>query len=324
MNELQHLYEKYKSRDIIEIKESIAIKIIEWAAGSALTKSMGQSNILPQLRRLTELGFIKFLNKAVIFLERQSPFKYFGCYPFEFTHNGTLLQSIYITDPDNNDIALLCKVEVGTDIIFHTIEGTFNDNLAKRHIDNEMATSRVSFSSITDIITEIREHHQDVLSGKVKVPSEAFFKLVAEHYLSVVIKAQIYTCVSINAYLVLTDKELLITKNRQLRIFKASDKREALRHKRNPLYRYKVNLPDDYVPRKFNLNYILDHWERSGHKRKIWVRKENVEVIKAKHDGQVVESKGDYVAILIPIKPKTLYRRCASTTGEVGVKSYET
>lgn len=324
MNELQYVYEKFKSRDIIEIDSNTQLKVIAWATGGDLHKlHTGQTDVRLAVKKLSERGFIKFLNKGVIIIKHNSPFKNVGHYAFEFTDYGTMIASIYIGNPlslnKHNTLELLCKVECGTDTLFKTIEGTYDAKLALLHIKEELDTDKIGVSHLTRFITGIREQYPNIKAG-----SNEFNDKVAEEYLATIVKAQVITIIATNAYFALLDKDNLVTRITQQKNLHASSLKEAKRSKRNITYRYVAQVPENYKPRKSDLNWLVSKWSRAGYSGIRWVRKENVELIKENRNGVLTGNiRGDYVAIRVPVKPVDECKRHALVgIDNAGVKLY--
>lgn len=317
MSELQKIREKYHNKDFIEITGELQLKIVDWLSGGSRKDNNGQVDIRKVAARVSEMGFIKFLNKGVIVAIHNSPIKALGVFPFEFTDNGTLKLSVYIADPTEGGLALLCKVEVGTDTHFETIEGTWNEALGAAHMGMQFAQSKLGMPLIEDTIRLVRKHSPDL-----KPNGAGWNEAITQEYFNTLIKAQIITVIGVNTYLSLLEKEILISKIEQKRIFNASDK-GGKKSKRNPLYRYVVELPKDYKPRSFNVNYVLSQWNRSAFTTKRWVRKENAEVLAKRRNGKVLNIvRGNLVAIEIPMPPAECFRRKKSVAENIGTKVY--
>lgn len=324
MNELQYVYEKFKSRDIIEVDSNTQVKIIEWATGNNLHKlHTGQVDVRASIKKLSERGFIKFLNKGVIIIRHNSAFKNTGHYVFDFTDHGTMVATIYISNPLSqnklNTLELLCKVECGTDTLWQIIEGTYNNELALLHIKDELEAERIGMSQITSCIKYVQEHHPNLKPG-----SDDFHNKAAEEYFATIVKAQVITIIATNAYFALLDKDSMVTKITQQKQLHASSLKEAKRSRRNITYRYVAQVPDNYRPRKSDLNWLVSKWSRAGYSGIRWVRKENAEIIKESRNGVLTgDSRGDYVAIRVPVKPVDECKRHALVgTDIVGVKLY--
>jgi hypothetical protein len=321
MNELQYVREKFKGRDLIEITADTQIKMINWMTGK--TGGDGQDDLRKVCQRLSERGFIKFLNKGVIVIKHKGPNENIRNYPFEFTDFGTLKLSVYVSNPFStnpyNTSEILCKVECDTNTKYTVLEGTYNQKLAIDHIANEFENQRLGISQMLPIIQSVSKEFPDL-----EPDTEAWRIKVSEEYFRSVIKTQIISTIATNAYLSLLDKEILITRITQDRVMKASDRKEAKKSKRTPFYRYVVDLPENYTPRKFNLNYLVSEWERSGHMATRWVREENAQIIAERSKGRVVGRKrGEYVAVLVPISPQTCKRKVVKLDKNPGSKTYE-
>lgn len=314
MNELQRIREKYHNKNFIEITGDIQLKVINWLAGG---KYDAQKDIRVVCKRICERGFIKFLDEGVVIITHSTPMKNIGVYPFKFTDNGTLVQSIYITNHITDELEMLCKVEVGTDVYYNVVEGTYNEKLAAIHMGAEFRADKLGMSTITEIIKIVNEDQPNL-----KPASDEWNRAVTAEYFRTVIKAQVYTMIGIHTYLALLEKEILVSKIEQKRVFNASDK-GGKKSKRNPLYRYVVQLPPNYKPRTFNVNYVLSKWDRSGFTTLRWVRPENAEVLAQRRNGKVTEkTKGALVGIEIPISPAECFRRKKSVAENIGTKIY--
>lgn len=321
MNKLQYARDKFKGRDQIEISSDTQVKMINWMSPSS--KDGQEPDLRKVCQKLSERGFIKFLNKGVILIKYKDEDENIRFYPFEFTDTGTLIVSVYVSNPfstnQESSLELLAKVECGTDTKFKILEGTYNEDLAIHHIANEFEQEKISVSRMLPIIKEVNKKHPDVEGN-----SEEWRKLVAQEYFNNVIKIQIISVIATNAYLSLLNKEILVSRITQERVMKASDRKDAKKSKRNPFYRYIVSLPDGYKPRKFNLNYLLSEWERSGHMTTKWVREENADILAERKGGKVLGRKrGEYVAIQIPIAPQTCRRKAVSVKQNPGNKTYD-
>jgi len=323
MNELSFLYNKYKERDVIQISGEEQVKMIEWAAGkkSSPASLVGgiQIDLREMMRKLSERGFIRFLNKGVVFVTHRSDFKNVSVYPFEFIDDDTCIISIYISNPSSTNVSqleLLCKAIIKSNISYMIEDGSYNHALALDHLDAELETDRLD-GHLQSFAATVEEEHPEFKRG-----THEYNQAIVEAYLQSIVKAQILSVLIINTYFVMLDKEQLVAKIEQKRDFTASNRKEAKRSKRMLTYRYVPKIPSDYRPRAFNLNYILENWSRAGFKRLVWVRPENAELIAKKDNGQVTtRTKGELVGVVIPIKPTTCHRQ-KPNKGEQGVKQY--
>jgi hypothetical protein len=317
MNELQYIREKFKNKDFIEITHKTHLKIFDWLVGDVKD---GQTDVRKIVEKISEKGFIKFLNEGVILIKPTSIDENIRFYYFVFRDDGMLQLSIYINNPESTNVSsieLLCKIECGLDTRYTVMDGTYNEDLAKKHISAEFEAQRIGVSTLMPIIKIINEEFP-----KLKPDSPEWRLEVSKEYFRSIIKSQIISILGINAYLSLLQKEILISRIEQVRELKASDK-GGKRSKRNPFYRYVVELPPNYRPRKFDLNYVASYWERSGHRATRWVLPENAELLAKRKGGTVTNrTKGKFVAIEIPIAPQTCHRKVVTLPEQIGNKTY--
>jgi hypothetical protein len=205
-----------------------------------------------------------------------------------------------ITDPDDNQLKTLGKILIAPTM---TKDG-FNIKVYQKEAFNEDLYNR---------------HYSDMVRDRRVIGRSNYF----EHILNV--QSLIVTCV--NAYLVLHEKEILVSRITQTRTMTPSEKKGHGNKKINPLYRYEVEIPEDYKPRRFDVNYIESEWDRSGHRASRWVNVENAELIAERcggeilWDSQTVEGK---VKVLRPIAPQKVHRRIGTPTMEEQPKTYST
>lgn len=278
MNELAFIKQKFGDRDFIEINHDTVSKVISWLVGNKIAPY--QVDVRKVLSKLINKGFIKFLNKGVIVSKVSLPNTWYSVYPFEFTDYDTAIASIYITDPDDkispHPLHLMCKVEIRTDASWKIIENTNNVDLAARHVADEIAymnNTEIGRAKFEGIIKYMRDTRPDL-----KPDSQEFENELAKEYLSTIIRSQVIVVLGVNAYLALLEKEILITKIRQDRSITASNgSKKKNNNTKRVAYRYIIDLPPNYVPRKANWNYLVSQWNRAGHHAIRWVRKENVD-----------------------------------------------
>jgi hypothetical protein len=318
MSQLNFVRNKYKTRDLIEIGEDITMKVIAWLTGGLKD---GQNDVRKKCQEISERGFITFLNRGVVVIKPKSVESNVRYYPFEFK-DDKLYMSIYISNPyatdDDNFLELLCKIVVDTNTRYVVVDKTYNEILAAEHIAEEFAANKIGVSHLLPIIQEVNRKYSDL------IPDSPEWRLqVSKEYFTSIIKAQIITMIGLHAYLSLLDKEILVTKIEQLREMKASDK-GGRRNNRNPFYRYEVHLPDNYKPRKFDVNYILNKWDRPSHQASRWVRAENADLIAERCNGKVLWDtlKNGRVKVKRTIRTQTCHRRVGKPTEQVGVKTY--
>lgn len=315
MTNLQAVYDRYKNRDFIEITAATQMKILEWIGGGSITN--GQVDVRDMCAKLSHNGFIKFLKSGVLVIKHQTAFRHIGTYPFEFTDNETLIQSVLITNPVTDRLELLCKVEAGTDTKWEVIEDTFRQDLAASHLANEFEARRIGIDTLLPVIQKVNKEHPEL-----KPETEAWKGHVAMEYFATVTKAQVITTIAVNAYLALLQKEILVSKIEQKRTFQAGNY-GGNKSKRNPFYRYVVELPPDYKPRTFNVNYVLSDWSRCGHVATRWVRKENAATLAERKHGRVTgRTRGELVAIEVPISPQKVFRRKEKLPELTGTKTF--
>lgn len=314
MNELQKIREKYKNRDLIEIGFLDVKKAVEWTLSEQVENVLyWKEEYGKKLKSVLDAnnGFVQFLQKGIIIIRNnlnhikegffsntpgavnitKTNIEVFNYYPFEFTEEGLLL-SIIIEDPKDNELKTTGKILVsfcGNHL-----------NVAWKELNEDLYDSHYS--------NTIRDPHVIGRTAYLKHISNVQFLIVA--------------CV--NLYLVLHQKNILISRIEQTRTLTASEKKKKSHKKINPFYRYAVRVPDNYKPRKFDVNYILDHWGRSGHTATRWVLLENAGLLAERCKGQVLweTQVSGKVKILRKIAPQTVHRRIGTKTGETQAKVY--
>ena len=319
MTQLEFIRDKYKNKSFIEITSKTQMKVIDWITGGVKD---GQNDVRKMIARISERGFIKFLDEGVILITKENIEDNVRIYPFNFRDDGILQVTIYISDPtlENklNNLAPLCKVEVGTDTQYKIIEGTYNEPLAARHMGEEFASNRLGISSLLPIIKQVREEFPQLVPDSPEWRQKA-----TELYFTSIIKAQVVSIIGIHAYLALLQKEILITRIVQRKELKKGNSSKP-RSNRNPFYRYVVELPPGYKPRKFDYNWVLSQWERAGCVVTYWVLPENAAKLAARKGGTVTNLvKGKYVGIKIPLAPKIMHRRRGNLDENIGTKDYK-
>lgn len=288
MSEINKVYHKYPNWDIIEFKYSDTRKAIDWITGEIDKTPMlhwDPDKHVVALKRMIEAneGFVKFLNKAVIInindnLRGPKDPDIFNYYVYEFVDEGLLL-SLILGDPtDNHQLKTCAKCLMRPNM---TIEmKDFNRALYSSHYRYYGA-----------------------------VPGKDWDK---ESYLESIIHMQMMMVLTINAYLVLHEKEILISKIEQKRELKPGTKAGPRRSKASLFYRYSVTIPKNYKPRKFDANYIAEQWSRRGHLHHCWALIENAEKIAKKlKGGKVIHNrvKDGKVLISYTREPQTVKRK---------------
>jgi hypothetical protein len=320
MSQLQFIRDKFKSRDLIEVDEDFQTKVLAWITNGLAD---GQDDVRKTCQELSRNGFIKFIKKGVLVIKTKDINKNIRFYPFEFTDDGKLLMSIYIKNPmprdEDNPLELLCKITVGTDTRYIVIEGSYNEELAATHIGEEFNMNNIGVSHLLPIIQEVNKEFPDL-----KPDGKEWRMEVGLEYFRTIIKAQIINIIGVHAYLSLLEKEILISRITQEREMKAGLS-GGKKNKRNPFYRYVVTLPPNYIPRKFDINYVVSQWQRPRHTRGVWVRAENAEKLQERSGGVILwdtlTTEG-LVKIRRPFEPQTCHRRIGNPTEKQGTKIY--
>ena len=315
MNELQQIRDKYHNRDFIELYDADVKKAIAWV--SAEEQSVSGIK-LESLLKKNNNKFIKFLNLGVIVNKADNLDGNIHYYPFEFVGDHELVNSIVVWNYDAQELQTLCKVR----------SSTLTKKIGESGLGFDYKVSDANTSLWESHILSILDNHESKHHFNKKFPElegvENWKKQVSEKYYKNIITSQIGIVLAVNLYLAMHQKNILISKIEQRRVYKAGEKKHK-QSKRNPLYRYEVKIPENYQPRHFDVNYVVEEWSRCGHKATRWVRKENAEKLASRRGGQVLNiSKGDYVKIEIPIAPQHPHRRIGNPTEKEIPKLYAT
>lgn len=294
--ELAQIRERYKQRDQIDITTEDMLRMIHWVTGLQLGvkgASLKWNDYYSPIHKIVQAnhGFVKFIDRGVIFRTGEA-LGGFSYYPFEFS-GDELIVSLIVDDPGE-----LFSMKVVAKAHVHIVEDDFE----------------ISFSKIDE---ELFKRHFNVAGTilKDKHDSDAYMKYIT--YI------QVLMVLCANTYLVLHEKNILIGRIRQERAY-GPGKRHYQKNKVNPYYRYKVQVPKNYVPRKFNVNYYLNEWGRCGHIRGQWVLVENAAVIAERSGGKVMwetKTMDGKVQVQRAITPTIVHRR-ADNKGDNQNKIY--
>lgn len=277
MSELNQVIEKYKNQDLIYMKSRDVITITNYF----ITENGGFD--FSKLEKIYESrgSFVRFIDNGVLLVDFSDLGKdEVHTYPFEINDDVAKF-SILLWNPFD-----MRNVKVG--------EATLNRNDRDIHYSYNESTAKLIqeiFISYRQNVTEYNAP-DDVNEWMTKLANGAILKTLTCHL-----------------YLVLHEKNLSIQNNRQERTFK---KGTGNKKKRiiNPMNRYIITIPNDYKPRKFDLNYLVSEWSRCGHTKRIWVKKENLQSLKHKHGStKIGEERNGKVQLEIYVKPTECHRR---------------
>lgn len=291
---IERLREKYRSRDLIEIDWMTYNAAVHWVV---VREGFQIHNMKEGLRRLVAAKgqFIKFLNSGVILYTTEDGF--IVCIPFEFTSDLTVRFTFNVRDPDfkegddpQNQVKILCKVEVDSSLEASVVSGTMDEELFWRYRQWLKVTGRAE--------------------GQIM-------------WIKTVVNENLLLVILVNAYLALLEKDILITRVEQTRTPQPGNGRRGRQNRRNPFFRYVVTLPADYQPRPLNVNFFVSEWSRSGHSASRWVRAENAEALARRRGGRVTgRRRWELVSIEIPIRPQTCRRRAGEVAEHQERKIY--
>lgn len=302
---VQQIQEKYKDRDIIEMTFTDIRKAMVWATTTDLIprKIVWHHVYLDSMRSMIDANnheFVQFVKKGVLinYMEHLSQFNY---YPFEFKDDGFMYLSVVITDTD--------------DILKTAIKVKFNKKLQMAILDMDEVLCKRHFRDVKNdprIMEEIKEMGAEFNGGE-------YFKEITYMQMTMIL--------SVNAYLVHHQKHILVSRITQSRPLKASTKKkQKALSQRSLFYRYKVEIPKDYVPRNFDFaNYTVSEWTRCGHTSHVWTLKENAELIATKHHGTVIWDtlKKGKVRVQFTKNAVTVHRRIGNPTEGASEKIYK-
>jgi hypothetical protein len=280
MNEILQIKEKYKGKDFIELFYSDIKKMLEWVQGAPVPALMQwNEEYAKNLRNLLDVhdGFVQFIEKGIIINKKSAPGDLLNYYPFEFTDEGLVI-SVIVSDPFTNQLKTAGKALI---------------SISKKPEVFLEVDWKEFHSSTYDI------HYAGVVSSLEKM-----------EYLRTITCMQAMIVLAVNAYLVLHEKQILISKIEQKRTFSPS-KNPHKKRPTNPLYTYVATVPENYVPRKFDVNYIVSEWNRSGYSSARWVLVENAEAIAQRCNGKILwdTQQNGKVKVRRIISPQTVHRR---------------
>lgn len=311
---INQLHEKYKDRDIIEMRFTDIRRAMIWATTTdSIPRRLYWDHIyLDSLRSLIEANnneFMTFVQKGVLvnYMEDVAKFNY---YPFEFK-DGYMYLSLVITDED--------------DILKTAQKIRFNKKLQIEILDQNTPLCARHFRDASNdprIVEGITRGATTAIGAAKKIMDftpDAYFQEITYMQLTMVL--------SVNAYLMLHEKDILVSRITQSRPLKASSKKKQKKAAiRSLFYRYKVEIPEHYVPRKFDFaNYTATEWTRCGHVAHVWTLKENAEKIATKNHGKVIWEtvKKGKVKVQITRNATTVHRRIGNPTEGHADKIYK-